>query len=69
MTYSCKFKMEQKVKHRLNEFEGYIVGIAIRPTSIEYEVLPVTDSEANWRPQQWIDERYLVALEERSYTC
>lgn len=59
MTITCKFDYEQLVRHRLNEFEGFIVGIAIRPGSIEYEVLPLTDNNANWRSSVWIHERFL----------
>jgi len=61
MTVQCKFDYEQKVRHRLNEYEGYIVGVALRPSSIEYEVLPITDDGANWRNAVWIDERFLEA--------
>ena len=64
MTLTCKFNFEQRVRHRLNEFEGFIIGVAIRPTSIEYEVLPVTDDGANWRNAVWIDERFLKGVEE-----
>ena len=63
MTLTCKFDFEQRVRHRLNEFEGSVIGIAIRPTCIEYEVLPVTDNGANWRSSVWIDERFLEAHE------
>lgn len=59
MTVQCKFCYEQRVRHRLNEFEGFITGIAIRPTSVQYEVLPLTDNNASWREAVWIDERFL----------
>ena len=63
MAVSCKFDIEQKVRHRLNEFEGFVTGIAIRASTIEYEVLPLTDTSASWRNAVWIDERYLEAVE------
>lgn len=34
MTVECKFKYEQKVRHRLNEFEGFVTGVVIRGSYI-----------------------------------
>lgn len=65
MTVECKFSYEQRVRHRLNEFEGFVVGVVIRPTHVEYEVLPVTDERANWRNAVWVDERFLEEVKEK----
>lgn len=65
MTIHCEFCYEQLVRHRLTEFQGYIVGVAIRPTSVEYEVLPVTDESANWRNAVWVDERFLELVKRK----
>jgi heat shock protein HspQ len=59
MMVSCKFELEQKVRHRLTEFEGFITGIVIRGHGVEYEVQPVTDDNANWRESKWLPEIYL----------
>jgi len=59
MNITTKFGYDQHVKHRLTGFEGFVVGIVVRPNSVEYEVLPFTDRESNWRSSVWIEERYL----------
>ena len=56
MTINCRFKYGQKVKHKYNEFEGFVISIHVKLSHIEYEVLPVTDAYANWRESIWIDE-------------
>ena len=59
MIIQTKYKLNQRVRHTLNEFEGNIIGICFRHRLIEYEVLPVTDDCANWRSPVWIAEGYL----------
>jgi heat shock protein HspQ len=59
MFIGCKFKFGDKVRHRLNTFEGWVIGVTARPQGISYEVLPITDSNASWRDSIWIDEQWL----------
>jgi len=66
MTLETKFDIKQNVRHILNEFQGFVTGVAIRPGSIEYEVLPVTDDGANFRPPVWVCEEFLETVTERS---
>jgi heat shock protein HspQ len=59
MTLESKFHYEQLVRHRLNEFQGYVISVLWKPTGIEYEVLPLTDAAAKWTEARWIPE-YLL---------
>jgi len=63
MVITCKFDMGQKVRHKLNEFQGSIVGVSYRPSYIEYDVLPLIDRDAKWVSSVWIDEIYLEGWE------
>lgn len=59
--------MEEKVKHRINGFSGTVTGVAIRPSYIDYQVLPIIDSSAKWVDAIWIDERYLEADDDKPH--
>jgi heat shock protein HspQ len=38
MNITTKFEYEQYVRHRLTGFEGYIVGVIVKPHGLSYEV-------------------------------
>ena len=61
MTISFKFALDQKVRHRLSEFEGFVVGIFLQGDCVQYEILQMTDCMASWRDSVLVQERYLEA--------
>jgi hypothetical protein len=66
MTMTFRFSYEELVRHRLNGFEGAVIGIAAYPKpsaancTVEYLVLPVSDCPSNcFEPAVWINSCYL----------
>ena len=60
-----KYILGDKVRHKLNTFEGRITGVLHRVNGYEYEVLPCTDRDAKWVSAVWIDEHYLEVVNEQ----
>ena len=62
--FTGKFALEQRVRHRLNEYEGYVIGVLFQGDCVQYEVLQITDTMANWRESVLIQERFLEACDD-----
>lgn len=62
MDIKCKYEFGAHVRQKYSEFQGFVIGVLIRPSYTEYEILPVTDGDANYRPPVWIEENLLEVI-------
>jgi hypothetical protein len=68
-TFTFKFDFEQRVRHRLSNFEGHVIGICVHPRpsavncTIEYLVLPTSDDPNVYYSAVWVDSTFLESAE------